>query len=131
MIWNIIEIISEILSLLESNSGNYRIKEVSEEKEENNKRSLSIPFLVIAIILSIAFSYLSSAIFQHQKIILILVSIIGISIILNLTLIFLLIQFKIVQPTTFGRFMNYFIGLILFTSGSGLFIIDYFNFISN
>ena len=128
MIWNIIEIISEILSLLESNSGNYRIKE---EKEENNKRSWSIPFLVIAIILSIAFSYLSSAIFQHQKIILILGSIIGISIILNLTLIFILIQFKIVQPTTFGRFMNYFIGLILFTSGSGLFIIDYFNFISN
>ena len=131
MIWNIIEIISEILSLLESNSGNYRIQEVSEEKEENNKRSWSIPFLIIAIILSIAFSYLSSAIFQHQKIILILGSIIGISIIFNLTLIFLLIHFKIVQPTTFGRFMNYFIGLILFTSSSGLFIIDYFNFISN
>ena len=126
MIWNIIEMISEILSLLESNSGNYRIKEVSEEKEENNKRSWSIPFIVIAVILSIALIYLSSAIFQHQKIFLILLSIIGISVIFNLTLIFLLIHFKIIQPTTFGRFTNYFIGLILFTSSFSLFIIHTF-----
>ncbi|MFV0146472.1 hypothetical protein NZD85_11475 [Empedobacter stercoris] len=99
--------------------------------KENTQKDKAGYFLFITSLISIALFFLSSDLFENQHFFLILISIIGVSIILNIVLIFILIKFKIIQPTTFNNFIFYLIGLILLVSSFGLFLIDYFKIISN
>lgn len=96
------------------------------DKESSQKNKAGY-FLFISSLISIALFFLSSDSFENQHLFLILISLIGLSIILNIVLIFLLIKFKIIQPTTFKDFIYYLVGLTLLISSIGLFLINYFN----
>ncbi len=99
--------------------------------KESTKKDKADYFLFITSLISIALFFLSSDLFENQHYLLILISLIGSSIILNIILILLLIKFKIIQSTTFLNFIYYLVGLILLTSSFGLFIFDYFKIITN
>lgn len=99
--------------------------------KENTQKDKAGYFLFITSLISIALFFLSYDLFENQHFILILISLIGSSIILNIGLILLLIKFKMIQPTTFLNFIYYLVGLMSLTSSFGLFIIDYFKIITN
>ncbi|WP_291051580.1 MULTISPECIES: hypothetical protein [unclassified Empedobacter] len=82
--------------------------------------------LTISAIISIALFFLSADLFSHQKINLILIALIILSVILSFGFIYMIIHFRICKPANFWNFVAYLLSLILILSSIGFYIIKYF-----